>query len=95
LRGLPDVPTMRESGYAEVEVDAWVGVLAPAGTPKDIVARLHQGIVKASALPDVQERLISLGFVPTTASPQELAAIITADIPRWAGVIKSAGLKTQ
>jgi tripartite-type tricarboxylate transporter receptor subunit TctC len=95
LRGLPDVPTMGESGYPEVECDAWVGVLAPAGTPKDIVERLHQGIVKAVALPDVQERLVSLGFEPTTASPSELAALIKTEIPRWAGVIRSAGLKAQ
>ena len=95
LRGLPDVPTMGESGYPEVECDAWVGVLAPAGTPKDIVERLHQGIVKAVALPDIQERLVSLGFEPATASPSELAALIKTEIPRWAGVIKSAGLKAQ
>ena len=95
LRGLPDIPTMRESGYAEVECDAWVGVLAPAGTPKDIVTLLHQGIVKAIALPDVQARLVSLGFEPTTASPTEVAATIKTEIPRWAGVIKSAGIKTQ
>ena len=86
---------MRESGYAEVECDAWVGVLAPAGTPKDIVTLLHQGIVKAVALPDVQARLVSLGFEPTTASPAEVAAIIKTEIPRWAGVIKSAGIKAE
>jgi tripartite-type tricarboxylate transporter receptor subunit TctC len=95
LRGLPDVPTMRESGYAEVECDAWVGVLAPAGTPKDIVTLLHQGIAKAVGLQAVQERLVSLGFEPTTASPAEVAGIIKTDIPRWAGVIKSAGIKTE
>ena len=95
LRGLPDVPTMRESGFAEVECDAWVGVLAPAGTPKDIVALLHQGIVKAVARPDVQERLVALGFEPITATPADVATIIKADIPRWAGVIRAAGIKTE
>lgn len=95
LRELPDIPTFSESGYKQVVCDAWVAVLAPTGTPKDIVARLHQGIVKAVAMPDVQERLVALGFEPDATSPAELAALIKSEIPRWAGVIKSAGIKAQ
>src|SRR5262247_3294593 len=60
LRALPDVPTMREAGYAQVECDAWVGVLAPAKTPRDIVTLLHREIVRVVQIPEIQDRLVSL-----------------------------------
>src|SRR5215831_12842249 len=95
LRELPDVPTMREAGYSDVECDTWIGFLAPAGTPKDIVHLLHDEIGKAVALPEVQSRLLTLGFEPATATPEEVEARIRNDIPRWANVIRTAGIKAQ
>jgi tripartite-type tricarboxylate transporter receptor subunit TctC len=95
LRGLPDVPTMREAGYPQVECDAWVGVLAPAKTPKEIVTLLHQEIVKAVTVPAVENRLVALGFEPASTNPQELAALIKSEIPRWANVIRTANIKPR
>ncbi len=95
LRGLPGVPTMREAGYPQVECDAWVGVLAPAKTPKDIVTLLHQEILRAVKVPEVEERLVSLGFEPASTNPQELAALIKSEIPRWANVIRIANIKAN
>jgi tripartite-type tricarboxylate transporter receptor subunit TctC len=95
LRGMPDVPTMREAGYPQVECDAWVGVLAPAKTPKEIVTLLHQEIVKAVTVPAVENRLVALGFEPASTNPQELAALIKSEIPRWANVIRTANIKPR
>jgi tripartite-type tricarboxylate transporter receptor subunit TctC len=95
LREMPDVPTMREAGYSDVECDTWIGFLAPAGTPKDIVQLLNREIGKAVALPEVQSRLLTLGFEPATATPEEVEARIRNDIPKWANVIRSAGIKAE
>jgi len=95
VRELTDVPTMREAGYAEVECDTWLGVLAPAKTPIDIIVLLHREIVSAVALPDVQERLVTLGFEPATATPEEVATLIKTDTAKWAGVIRAAGIKAE
>jgi len=92
LKGLPSVPTFREAGY-DVECDAVVGVLAPAKTPKEIIALLNREIAAAVAPPDVQERLMSLGFETSTVTPEELAAFLKAEIPKWANVIRTAGIK--
>ena len=94
LKGLPSVPTFREAGY-DVECDAVVGVLAPAKTPKEIIALLNREIAAAVAPPDVQERLMSLGFETSTVTPEELAAFLKAEIPKWANVIRTAGIKQQ
>jgi tripartite-type tricarboxylate transporter receptor subunit TctC len=95
LREAPDVPTMREAGYAKVECETWLGVLAPAKTPSDVIALLHREIAGAVALPEVQGRLIALGFEPAAASPEEVATLIKTDIAKWADVIRSAGIKAE
>lgn len=92
LRELPDIPTMRESGFAEVVCDSWIPMLVPAGTPKDIIALLHRQIAQVVALPDVQARLVALGFEPAATTPDELAALIKSEISKWAGVIRAAGI---
>ena len=94
LRGLADIPTFTEAGY-KVECDAIVGVLAPAKTPKEIIALLHREITAAVAPPDVQERLATLGFETQSLTPQEFGAFLQSEIPKWANVIKTAGLKPQ
>src|SRR5882724_432121 len=95
LKGLPTIPTFREAGYPDVECDAVVGVLAPAKTPKDIVTLLNREIAAAVAPPEVQERLATLGFETDNITPEELAAFLKAEIPRWAGVIQAARIKVD
>jgi len=95
LKGLPDIPTIREAGYNEVECDAVVGVLAPAKTPKEIVMLLNQEIAAAVAPADMQDRLTTLGFETATVTPDELAAFLKSDFTKWANVIRAAGIKTN
>jgi tripartite-type tricarboxylate transporter receptor subunit TctC len=94
-RGLPEVPTMGEAGYSRVECDAWVGVLAPAKTPPEIVTLLHREMVKAVKVPAIEERLVSLGFEPASTSPQELAALIKSELQKWAEVVRVANIKAN
>jgi tripartite-type tricarboxylate transporter receptor subunit TctC len=89
----PDVATMIEAGYPDIEGDSWVGVLVPAGTPKDIIALLHREIVGIIALPEMKERLIGIGFDPVASSPEEFAARIRSEIATWGKVIRAGGIK--
>jgi len=93
VRELPDIPTMREAGFAEVECDAWIVVLVPTGVPREIIALLHDDIGGVVALPEVEARLVALGFEPFTATPDEIAGLIRSELPKWAGVIRAAGIK--
>jgi tripartite-type tricarboxylate transporter receptor subunit TctC len=90
---LPDVPTMAEAGFPETKGDQWVGVFAPAKTPKDIIAVLHRELAKALASPDIKERFATIGFVPVASSPEELAALIKSDTENWSKVIRAGNLK--
>jgi tripartite-type tricarboxylate transporter receptor subunit TctC len=92
---LPDVPTIAEAGYPDIEGDSWVGVLVPAGTPKDIIALLHREIVNILALPDIKERLATLGYDPVASTPEEFATRIRGEIAMWAKVIRAANIKPQ
>ena len=90
---LPDVPTMAEAGFAETKGDQWVGVFAPANTPKEVIAVLNREIAKALAYPDVKERFATVGFVPVGNSPEEFAALLKSDTENWSKVIRSGNLK--
>ena len=90
---VPDVPTMAEAGYPEIEGDTWAGVLAPAGTDGHIITLLNREIVKILNLPAMKERLVALGYEPVGNTPEEYAAQIRSEISRWAKVIRSAGIK--
>ena len=92
---LSDVPTTAEAGYPDIEGDGWVGVLVPAGTPKEIVALLHDEIVGIVAMPDVKERLPTLGFDPVASTPDEFANRIRFELDTWARVIRAANIKAQ
>jgi len=94
-QSLPDVPTMAEAGYPETKGDQWVGVLAPARTPKDIIAALNREIAKAMANADIQERFATLGFVPVGSSPEEFNALIKSDMDTWGKVIRAGNLKPE
>lgn len=92
---LPDVPTMAEAGFKGQEADTLQGVLLPAGTPKAIVTKVHGDIVKLLALPDVKERVATLGFDIVASTPEQFTAQIRAEIEKWGKVVKAAGLKAD
>ena len=92
---LPDVPTMTEAGYPDIEGDSWVGVLVPAGAAKDIINLLHREIVRIIALPDVKSRLGELGYDPVASTPEEFATRIKVEIENWAKVIRAANIKAE
>ena len=89
----PELPTMAESGYPGFEAVPWFGLMAPAGTPAAIVDKLHRDTVRALALPDMRKKFDDLGLDAVGSSPAEFAALIKAEIPQWAKVIKAAGIK--
>jgi tripartite-type tricarboxylate transporter receptor subunit TctC len=93
--GLPEAPTIAEAGYPDMDGDGWLGLLVPAGTPKDIVALLHGEVVKVMALADVKERLAALGFSPVANTPEQFDAQLRLELEKWGKVIRAAGLKAQ
>ncbi|MGZ5094944.1 MAG: Bug family tripartite tricarboxylate transporter substrate binding protein [Burkholderiales bacterium] len=92
---LPDVPTVAEAGIPKYEQTVWYGVLAPAGTPRDVVAKLNAEIVKALQQPDMLTQFAAQGATPTTSTPEEFGAFIRQETARWAGVIKASGAKPE
>jgi tripartite-type tricarboxylate transporter receptor subunit TctC len=95
LQALPDVPTMAEAGYPEIEFDTWDGLFVPAGTPNAIVTLLNRAIVRIVALSDINERLASLGYEPVGSTPDEFGARIRTDAAKWAKLIRAAGIRAQ
>jgi tripartite-type tricarboxylate transporter receptor subunit TctC len=92
---LPEVRTLAEAGLPDQEADTMQGILVPAGTPKAVIDLLHREIVKAMALPDMMERMAVLGFEPVANTPEEFAARIKLEIPKWAKVIRDANIKAE
>ena len=92
---LPDVPTIAEAGYQGLDGDGWVGILVPAGTPKQIVDMLHREIVEIVAMPEVKTRLTALGFNLIGAAPDEFTALMKLETGKWGKVIRSAGIKPE
>jgi tripartite-type tricarboxylate transporter receptor subunit TctC len=90
---LPDVPTAAEAGVSDFVVDSWFGLVAPAGTPADIIQRLNAEIIRIGAQPDVQARLEAQGLRVTTSTPEGFATTIKADYGRWGKVIKDSGVE--
>ncbi|OGA37574.1 MAG: hypothetical protein A3G24_01680 [Betaproteobacteria bacterium RIFCSPLOWO2_12_FULL_62_13] len=89
---MPDVPTVAEAAVPEYEFDSWFGIFTPAGTPKAIVSRLNQVIVKAIEMPDLRQQLARAGLNPESSTPDELGRILRDDTAKWAKVIKAAGI---
>jgi tripartite-type tricarboxylate transporter receptor subunit TctC len=92
---LPDVPTMAEAGIKGVEVVVWYGVLAPAGTPREIVTTLAGAIAKAARAPDTRQRLIDQGAEPVGNSPEEFAKLLKEELTRWAEVVRVSGARAD
>ncbi len=93
--GAPDVPTFIESGLPGFVVDSWVGILAPANTPRAIVERLQAEIAAVLQMPEVKERYSVLGIDPVGNKPDEYAAQIRADLARWGPVVKQANIRIE
>jgi tripartite-type tricarboxylate transporter receptor subunit TctC len=94
-QALPEVPTMIEAGYPEVAGESWFAVAVPAGTPKEIITLLQREIAHAITLPDMKERLATLGYEPVASTPEECAALFRMEIAKWGKVIGAAGIKAQ
>lgn len=92
---LPTLPTMGEAGLADFEIYSWNGVFAPAGTPKDIVAKVNREVLDMLRDPQVLERLSSLGFVPAGTTPDQFSSQIKAELVRWEKVVREVGIKRQ
>jgi tripartite-type tricarboxylate transporter receptor subunit TctC len=91
----PEVPTMAEAGLAGYDISSWQAMFAPAGTPKEIVSRLHAETAKILRSPDNQKKLADLGLEAGGMAPQELAALIGAEIPRLGKVVRESGAKVD
>lgn len=92
---LPDVPTADEAGLPKFEVTTWYGILAPAGTPRPVVARLNGELGKIMHSPELKDRLEALATDPLTSTPEEFADLIRREIAKWSEVVREAGLKAD
>ena len=91
----PDVPTTTESGFPGQELELLIGLVAPAGTPQQIIDALQSQVVRIVALPDVKQRLDTLGFTPVGSTPEAYAAQIRSDLVTWSQVVKDLGMKVE
>jgi tripartite-type tricarboxylate transporter receptor subunit TctC len=92
---LPDLPTMAEAGVQGYESGVWFGLMAPAGTPRDIVARLNAAAVQATRAPEFVKRMTDLGYSIIAGTPEEMAAMNKTDIARWTPIVKASGAKVD
>ena len=95
LEVLSDVPTFIESGFRDFEVVEWNGMLVPAQTPPEVIARLHAAVVGALKDPEVHERLVRAGIEPVGNTPQEFAAFLQEQFVRWDGLVKSNNIRVE
>jgi tripartite-type tricarboxylate transporter receptor subunit TctC len=93
---MPELPTLEEAGQLKgFEASSWFGLLAPAGTPADVVGRLQQETAKALNSPEIKEKLLAQGAIPSGNTPQQFAALIDAEIKKWAVVVKASGARVD
>ena len=93
LAVLPDVPTLIEAGVPDFDLTTWYGVWAPAGTPKDIVARMNAEIVRLVVMPDMKEKLAGLGVEASAFTPEQFAAFNRTEYERWGRIVRAANIK--
>lgn len=92
---MPEIPTIAESGLPGYDLTTWYGIMFPAGTPKEIVARMNTEINRAISLPDVRERLAAVGAEPLGGKPEAYSAVIKSDVARFAKLVKDAGIQAE
>jgi len=93
--GAPDIPTIAEAGVPGYEAVQWFGILAPAGTPRAIVDRVHRDAVRVLQNPETKERLVADGADPVGSTPEQFAAFIRAETAKWANVVKAIGIQPE
>ena len=91
----PDLPTMAEAGLAGFDISTWFGLFAPAGTPKDVIAKWNAEVVKILNSPEMREKLIAQGAEPSPTTPEQFAALVKSEIPKYAKIIKASGAKVD
>jgi tripartite-type tricarboxylate transporter receptor subunit TctC len=92
LPSLPNVPTTKEAGIDKLVVTGWSGILAPAGTPRNIINRLNEEWIRIAAMPDTMEKMDNAGLEPLSSTPEQYSEFIKAEIVRWAKVVKDSGI---
>ena len=95
LPSLPNIPTSKEAGIDNFEVTTWYGILAPAGTPRDIVNRLNGELIKIIAMPDTKEKMQNAGFEPLSSTPEKFAEFIKTETVRWGKIIRDVNLSVD
>ncbi len=93
LPGLPDVPTVAEAGFPDLEFGSWNGLHVAAGTPKPVIAKINAAVAKARELPDIRQRMMDFGFTPEGGTPQEFGEFVKRDLAFWARIVKETGVK--
>lgn len=91
----PDIPTMSESGLPGFDIVAWIGLVGPAGMPKDVVAKLRSAIGKALADPEIRSKLDTMGIDPSPVAPDQFAAFLREEVPRWKAIVNDAGVTLE
>ena len=95
VAAFPDVPTMKEAGLEKIDGQVWYGLLAPAGTPKNVIAKLNSESMRVLAMPDVKERLAGASIDAMGSTPEEFGKFIRTELEKWAPVVKAAGVKAN
>jgi tripartite-type tricarboxylate transporter receptor subunit TctC len=95
IAAIPELPTIAEAGYPGAAMGIWYGLVAPAATPKDILARLHKEITRIQNLPDLRERFVQLGAEATTSTPEAFTTLVRNELDKWGKVIKAANIKVE
>jgi tripartite-type tricarboxylate transporter receptor subunit TctC len=95
LPSLPEIPTIAESGVPGYEAYSWVGMVAPAATPREVVARLNREIVDILKTPDMADKLNGQGALPVGDTPEQFAAYIKAEIAKWGAVVRGSNIKVD
>ena len=91
----PDIPTLAETGLPTFEATTWHGLLAPAGTPRDVIAKLNAETIKALNSPELIEKFKANGIDPVSSTPEQFGALIKSEMQRWGEVVKAAGVKPE
>jgi tripartite-type tricarboxylate transporter receptor subunit TctC len=95
VAALPDVPTVREAGYPQLEATNWGGLVVPKGTPPAIIARLNAELVRALNEPEVLEKFKASGMFPLPSTPEQFSKLLVSETSRFAKVVKDAGIKVD
>ena len=95
LAALPDVPTFDEAGLPGMDASGWQGIAVPAGTPREIIAKLADALQKAVAQADIREKFAAQGLDAASSTPEEFSAHIRSEVPKWTRIARSANIKVE